>query len=272
MKLSSALTLAALLTAAAAQAQDEGTVVKKERIERDKGFFVGGGLSIAAGSNVGDYSTGLNFEGGFLKRINRVFSVGGSVIYQQFKYDPEVLASKPDITGSDIPSNFYYNDNFDQGFFLTLSGGDVSMISLAGNLKINFVPVKDNSTISFYAFAKPFVSFASMSRITGVGEVYVYDGTDWNPDVVLTEQDGLAYDAQSSTTGGIFIGPGLEINPAKSVSLFVQASFGYTFAVDVVSTRSYSNALSELIDTNFPVASVGFPSVNFSAGVSFNID
>lgn len=268
-----------LLLAGYAHAQDEGAVVKKERIERDKGIFVGGGISVVAGSNAGDYSNGLNFEGGYLKRLNRVLSVGGSISYQQFNYDPAILASKPDITGSDIPSNFYYNDNFDQGFFLTLSGGNVSMLSLLGNLKLNFVPVKDNSTISFYGFAKPFISYTSVSKITGLGEVWEYDGIDWNQSVdlngdpvILSEADGLVYDAQTAITGGIFIGPGLEINPVKPLSIFVQAAFGYTFAVDVVSTTSYSNQISKLVDTNFPIASIGFPSLNFTAGISFNID
>jgi hypothetical protein len=66
-------------------AQDEGTIVKRERIQRDKNIFVGGGISILGGSNSGDYSSGLNIEAGYGKRLNRVFSIGGSFSFLRFK-------------------------------------------------------------------------------------------------------------------------------------------------------------------------------------------
>ncbi len=265
-----------LLAVFGARAQDEGAIVKKERIERDKGIFIGGGISIAAGSNLGDYSNGINFEGGFMKRMNRVLSIGASLSYLKFAYDAEVLKTKPDINGTGIPPNFYYDTQaatIDNGYFLTLTGGDVSIISLAANLKFNFVPVKDNSVISVYAFAKPFIASASVSSISGYGEYYYFDAglNDWLAD---TSQDvSGAYNSKSSITGGIFLGPGLEINPAKPISIFVQASFGYTFPLEVVSTRSYGNDYNiDLANQNFPLASLGFTSINFAAGVSFNID
>lgn len=260
----------------AASAQDEGAIVKKERIQRDKGIFVGGGISIAAGSNLGDYSTGINFEGGFTKRLNRVFSIGASISYLKFAYDAEVLKTKPDIGGTGIPSNFYYDTQagvISDGYFLTLTGGDVSLISLAANLKVNFVPVKDNSKISVYAFAKPFIASATVSSISGTAEYYYYDTefSDWYANPSFNASG--SYNSKSSITGGIFVGPGVEIFPAKAVSIYVQASFGYTFPLDIVSTRSYGNDYNiDLANPNFPIASLGFTSINFAAGVSFNID
>lgn len=267
--------LAALLGAGYAQAQDEGAVVKKERIERDKSIFVGGGISIVAGDNLGDYSTGINFEGGFMKRVNRVLSIGGSISYAQFAYDPDVLTTKPDPSGQGLPSDFYYDTSLplssvDEGYFLTLTGGDVSIISLAGNLKFNFVPVKDNSVLSVYAFVKPFIASSTVSSISGTAEYIYYDGSDWTYDD--SGDVSGSFESKSSITGGVFLGPGIEINPAKPVSIFVQASFGYTFPMEVVSTRSYGNDFNDIGATNFPLTSLGFTSINFSAGISFNID
>src|SRR3989337_3602771 len=68
-------------------AQDEGTIVKKARLERSKGIFIGGGPSFTLGKNIGDYSKGLNFEAGYLTRLNRVISIGPSISYISFKYD-----------------------------------------------------------------------------------------------------------------------------------------------------------------------------------------
>jgi hypothetical protein len=272
MKFSNVWIIAACLSAGYVQAQDEGAVVKKERIERDKGLFVGGGISILGGDNLGNYSNGINFEGGFTKRMNRIISLGASLGYQRFAYDP-AISSKPDAT-TGISKDVYYDLTSvpPQAIFLTLTGGDVSMISLAANIKFNFVPIKDNSVISVYAFAKPFVASATVASISGYGEYYEYDGTDWIADP--TGDGSGSYNSETSITGGIYVGPGIEINPAKPVSFFLQASFGYTFPLDVVSTQSYSNDLSVLQDPNsrFPLASLGFTSINFAAGISFNLD
>lgn len=263
-------------TVSVALAQDEGAVVKKERIERDKGVFVGGGISSTLGSNLGDYSTGINFEGGFNKRMNRVLSIGGSLSYIKFKYDPDVLNNKPDTGGTGLPQNFYYDTqaaSIDDGYLLTLSGGDVTILSLALNLKFNFVPVRDNSVISVYGFAKPFIASTTVSALSGTGEYYYFDTglNDWTADP--SGNVAGAYESKSSITGGIFIGPGIEINPAKAVSFFAQASFGYTFPMEVVSTRSYGNDYNiDLANENFPMKSLGFTSLNFVAGVSFNFD
>jgi hypothetical protein len=271
------------LLAGHAQAQDEGAVVKKERIERDNGIFVGGGLSILGGDNLGDYSNGLNFEAGYVKRLNRVVSIGGSVSYLKFAYDPEVTA------GSEGISNIYLDPSFNYGYSLALTGGDVSIISVAANLKFNFVPVKDNSVLSVYAFAKPFIATTSVSTLSGYATYYYYDAgiDDYVPDPVGANSPYPPYDAnigngdvtltypegKSVITGGVFLGPGIELNPAKPISIFLQASFGYTFPLTVVSTKSYSNDVSVLLDPNdFPFQSLGFTSINFSAGISFNLD
>jgi hypothetical protein len=123
-----------------------------------------------------------------------------------------------------------------------------------------------------YAFAKPFVASATVSGATGYAEYWEYDAVadDWFADD--TQDVDATTESKTSITGGIFLGPGIEINPAKPISFFLQASFGYTFALDVVSTQSYSNDLNSWQDSNFPYASVGFTSINFAAGISFNID
>src|SRR6185295_16050832 len=82
------------------------------------------------------------------------------------------------------PVNFYYgydaNSN-EIGAQLYLSGGNISLISLAANLKLNLVPVKDNSVISVYAFAKPFITNARLSDLSGTSKNYVRDAVtgDW---------------------------------------------------------------------------------------------
>lgn len=273
-----------------AHAQDEGSVVKRERIDRDKSIFVGGGISTVLGNNFGDYSTGINFEGGYLKRVNRIISLGGSVSYVSFKYDAKVLENAPNK--GDFPANFYYHAPTDDGYLLNLKGGDVTLLSLAFNIKINFVPVKDNSKISVYAFAKPFISSSKRSEVNGKGVYYYYDkvtALDYVPDPLgaLNPNGSTGDDTwgkslypilgeKSNITGGIFIGPGIEFFPAKAISIFLQASFGYTFPINIVSTRSYGNTSGtkgvDYNDDNFPMKDLSFTSINFAGGISFNLD
>lgn len=281
-------------------AQDEGTIVKRERIDRNKGLFIGLGPSFTFGKNIGDYKTGFNVELGFLKRVNRVLSIGPSISFLSFQYDPEVTTEREGnaYIGYGDPNNWeskygLNNLTYDFGYVLQLEGGDLSLTSLAVNIKLNFVPVKDNSIVSAYVFAKPFVSLVSRKEVSGTGEQYTYEiyednnGTSTENDDILhynlgdnnwyagyTETwDGDSYEALKSdteVTGGIFVGPGVEFFPARKFSFYLQATLGYTFPVTFVSTASYEKNVSSYLNQEFPMTKKGFPSVNVQVGMTFN--
>lgn len=289
------------------QAQDEGTIVKRERIERSSNVFIGGGPSFTLGKNIGDYSVGFSVEAGYQKRLNRVFSIGPSISYLSFKYDPEVTSVKGNAyVGSGDPLGWGPKYSltglvYDYGYVLTLEGGDLSLISLALNLKLNFVPIKDNTKVSVYGFAKPFVSYAMRGAVRGSDARYTYeiyeddngtatinddilyynlgDGTfypdlvhndPFNPNNKWGPEEYDALEESNEITGGIFIGPGIEIMPTKGVSFFLQAAFGYTFPVTYVSTESYEPTIQDYVNEEFPMVKKGFPSVNVQFGLSFN--
>ncbi len=289
-----------LFTTSIASAQDEGNIVKRDRIQRDNGIFIGFGPSFTLGKNIGDYSTGFNFETGYLKRVNRILSIGPSISYLSFKYDPaktsaedaddlyvgvadEINTWHERFDSQGLPPDY----EWDYGFLLNLEGGDISLISLAVNLKLNLIPIKDNTKVSVYAFAKPFVAIANRKEVTGTGERYVYewyedenDGslnyTDdglWYPDGYVDDWGPDIYPAlkeETTVTGGIFLGPGVEFIPTKAVSLFAQVSFGYTFPISMVSTKSYDFTIEDYLKDEFPMVKEGFPSVNIQFGASFN--
>jgi len=272
-------------------AQDEGSIVKKERVTLSKSIYFGGGPSFTLGKNIGDYSTGLNFEAGFMTRPNRVFSIGPSFSYISFKYDPEETGFNNIFIGG--PYQDMYGYYFYEGLYFNLSGGDLSLISAACNLKLNLIPISDNTKVSIYAFAKPFVTYAMRTEVKGTG-VYmvnygdVYDVQDWeNYDEFVWEagEENYGYTTsdnlkeQSKVTGGIFIGPGIEFMPANKLSFYFQVAIGYTFPVSYISTQAYKNDEGELgndLDVfledieEYPMHEEGFPSVNLQFGLSFN--
>jgi hypothetical protein len=280
-------------------AQDEGSIVKKERIDLDKGIFIGGGPSFTLGKNIGDYSTGLNFEAGFTKRVNRVLSIGPSISYISFKYDPQETGDNNIFYDRQTE---YYDPTYDlywaTGMYVDFKGGDLSLLSVAFNLKLNFIPIRDDSKISLYAFAKPFISFAKRTEVKG--DSYVFRVYDIDDDGLYTEEEAvlsieetgsvlvpweagdptwadyglvISDDLKEDTriTGGIFIGPGIEIMPAKNISFFGQVAIGYTFPVSFISTEKYDNTddLND-VDPSYPIVEEGFPSINLQFGVSFN--
>lgn len=259
-------------------AQDEGAITKRERIQRDKNIFFGGGISSA--SSLDDYSTGINFEAGFSKRLNRILSFGGSVSYLKFSYDPKISGGG-NVNPSNIntfPSNFYYDPSslnnpsiIDAGALLSVSGANLSIISLAANIKLNFVPIKENTKISVYGFAKPFFAKATSSAGNIILDGVAYNATTGNLDKVPSVSESVPFSEESVTTGGIFIGPGLEILPNNPISFFLQASFGYTFPVDQSSFKSLNKDINKW-PNELPVTSTGFTSINFAAGISFNLD
>jgi hypothetical protein len=136
----------------------------------------------------------------------------------------------------------------------------------------------DESPVSVYAFAKPFVTMASRKEVNGVSDYYTnyfdpnneadwyleVSGIVWGPD----DYDVLKSDTE--ITGGILLGPGIEISPAKSVSIFFQAAFSYTFPITFVSTKSYDATTESYFNEEFPMTKEGFPSVNIQAGITFN--
>jgi hypothetical protein len=279
------------------QAQDEGTIVKRERIARENSVYLALGPSFTLGKNIGDYSAGFNIEAGFTKRVNRVFSVGPSLSFVQFDYDPAVteVGNKNTYIGGpyeDINDELYY-----AAFYVDLTGGDISLTSLAVNLKFNFVPIKDNTKFSFFFFAKPYVALSTRSEV--VGEAYVLsnygdieDENDWYIRDQFAWTAGSQYaqskygisvsqdlKKESKVTGGIYIGPGVELFPNSKFSAFLQVAIGYTFPITYVSTEYYNKEGSENdLDTIFengdinkyPMLKKGFPSIGVQFGCSYN--
>jgi hypothetical protein len=265
----------------------------------------------------------LNIEFGYTKRVNRLISIGPSISYIRFAYKPEDASiEKGNAYYGDglIDTEWYgsYYSNWDEkyaltangidpefryGYELTLKGGDVSLLSLAANIKLNLVPVKDTSPISVYLFIKPFVTQASRKAVTGTGVFYVFEAyedfngdaagtppaesqTEYNDILHFATEDNTWYPTgyqedwgpegfpvlkeETAITGGVFLGPGLEFLPAKRISIFLQPSFGYTFPISFVSTKAYNNTAEDYVSADFPIVKKGFTSLNVQVGVSYN--
>jgi hypothetical protein len=264
-----------------AVAQDEGLAVAKARFERSRGVYLSGGLALPFAGKLEDYGNGLSFEGGYLARLNKILSLGGNISYLNMKYDP----------GKTYPYYYSVDDNY--AIELELEGGDVSMLTVGFVVKLNFIPVGDNTPISIYGIANPFVAQSSRSEMKGRGYFYenLQGDGQWDDPVsglFPDEWDASGFtilNSENKITGGIHVGFGIEFAPVKPVSFFAQATVSYTGAITYVSTNDYLTDAEQYVDGNntiyydaaptyynaeFPIVKNGFPALSVKAGVSFN--
>jgi hypothetical protein len=283
---------ALMFCALSASAQDEGSVVIKKRFERSRAAYFSVGPSVAIGKNLGDYSTGFNFEAGFLMRANKLISWGPSLSHLSFKYD-------------DTKTYRYYYD-VDNDFTLDLSqkGGNISLTSLGLNVKLNFIPVSDNSIFSFYGIVNPFVSYVSRKALKEEVDLYTYDDGnglydvpaghvtyDAKPGPSQTDPGYPVLAADNKFSGGAHLGLGAELFPAKKLSYFFQITYSYTLPVSYVATESFLKDISEedkytnsndpddriyydaaktIYKNDFPIIKKGFSAISIKAGLTFN--
>jgi len=267
-------------------AQDEGEVVKRERIDKNKSIFLSIGPSITnLNRNDADYDAGFNLELGFQKRVNRVVSIGASISHINFPYTPTFKSEPVDeIFIDEWPDyNFFWNEDVngdptnEGGRLVEINGGDLSVTTLAFNFKFNFIPIKDNTVFSVYGFAKPFVAQSVREAVSGTGYGYDYNiNTDsWTIDnqfiETWDESDFPVLAKKSKIAGGMFLGFGAEFFPAKQFSFFVQISAGYTTPVNIVNFSEYDTTLDTYLENpDFPMVDQQFLSTNASFGLSFN--
>lgn len=274
------LFLTVFLVTVCAFGQDEGKVVVKERFERDNSIYLSLGPAFTLGKNLGDYSTGFNVELGYLKRVNRVFSIGPSLSYLSFAYD----ASKTQKN--------YYDQPDDIAIELSFSGGNVSLLSLGANVKLSFIPVSDNTKFSVYGVATPFVAMATKSEMTGTAYLFQDNGTGvYNKptqpvsSVAFSKDNVPGFKKDNNVTGGINIGFGFEVRPTQALSISLQPGFSYTLPVNYIATSSFVTNSIQYHDTNgkiyydeatslnqetFPIVKNGFSAWNIKVGIAYN--
>jgi len=260
------------------KAQDEGAIEVKSRFERANTIYFSLGPAFTLGKNLGDYSTGLTFEAGYLKRANRILSWGPSLSYLGFAYDESKTYP------------YYYDVAYDIAEELYQTGGDVNLLSLGLNLKLNFIPVSDATQFSIYGIANPFVSYISRDEVMQTIVYYndydedgFYNGFEYEGTYSGDDYDALK--AESKVSGGIHLGLGAELNPIKRISIFINVAYSYTLPISYVATESYLKPEDEFYDAGgtiyydsestidnpkFPIVEKGFSAVSAKVGLAFN--
>lgn len=266
--------------------QDEGTLAKKGQFTKGKSFYFTSGPSFRFGNNRSDYSGGLNLEAGFLKRVNRILSIGPSISYTKFDYDESISDSFGDPTADG--NNILYGDDIDNAYevrVVYMEGGDLRLISLGLNLKVNFIPFSETKKISVYGIAKPFVLLSKRTELSATVEHYYPpmdpggpapdDRSTWGnlADIPeeLSPEDGGPYDdwaANTEFSGGMNVAVGAEYTLPSGVAFFLQGTIGLTLPITHINTSEHPNTYDQFAD--YPFVKKGFTTLNIAIGIAYS--
>ena len=138
---------------------------------------------------------------------------------------------------------YYYDKVNDLALEVSQTGGDVNIVSLGLNFKLNFIPVSDNTIFSVYGIVNPFISYVNRTEVVeNVAVYYDKDGDglyhDFYNETIYSPEKYPALAADNKVSGGAHLGFGLEFHPAKKISFYAQATFSYTLPITYVSTES----------------------------------
>jgi len=273
-----------LVISHAVTAQDEGTLTKLERVATSKSFYFTVGPSYKFGNNSGDYCCGLHLEAGFLKRINRVLSIGPALSFGKFNYDEAISDSFGDdeATGNNM---FQEDDGPGLGYevyVVYLEGGDLNFFSAGLNAKINFIPDDQGKKFSVYGIVKPFILLSKRSEVTASVELWyanvsdpLDDPADWSGgdqiDDLSPETPGLErWAAETEVSGGMNLGVGAEYALSSGFVLFVQSTVGLTLPITYINTSEFAPLKTTgYYHDDYPFVKKGFTTLNVSLGVAY---
>lgn len=257
--------------------QDEGILVKKARISKEKIFYFGGGPSFKFGNNTGDYSLGFNFEAGFLKRANRILSIGPYISYLKFDYDEAISNSFGDPKASG--NNVFIEDGGYEVRVVRLEGGHLRFISIGCNVKVNFIPLDEGKKFSVYGIAKPFLLLSKRTEVTATSEQWWTNNVPPDPPANWTFGQLLGvetsrkekWNADTKFSGGMNLGVGVEYVLPSGIAFFLQSSIGFTLPVTYINTSEYPASIAKGYNhPDYPFVKKGFTSLSMLIGVTYN--
>lgn len=270
------LLVVSLVSTIPGSAQDEGPITKKARVvSKANTVYFSLGPSFRFAGNDSDYGSGFNVGAGFLKRLNRIVSIGPFVSYTTFAYDKTISNSfaDPDARGN----NIFIEEGGYQVKVVHMQGGDLKLSSVGADLRFDFIPSERVVKFSFYGIIRPSLVVAARSKITARGETWYlsepnnHDPSSWDysgpPDDDLSPE---GWDAETGFTGGLSAGLGAAWSSPSGLSLFMQTVAGSTFAISHIRTNAYKNTLADgYYNPEYPLVKKGFQYMNVSVGISY---
>ncbi|HRG79206.1 MAG TPA: hypothetical protein PL167_06330 [Cyclobacteriaceae bacterium] len=265
----------------ASWAQEEGTLTKKERIVNGKSIYLLAGPSFRF-NNKSDYSGGLNLEAGFLKRLNRITSVGASLNYSKFNFDQSLSNSFENADA--IGNNAFLEDGGYEVYVVYMEGGNLNFLSVGLDFKLEFIPFSEERKISAYGLIKPFILVSKRSNVSASTELWYsntnpfilpYDPDNWSGgdpyENLSSDTPGLErWAADTEFSGGLGLGAGFDYSIKSNIKIFMQSTLKFTLPITHIKTNSFPPSRNDgYYHPDYPFVKEGFSTINLSVGVSY---
>lgn len=253
------------------EAQEDEVVLVKARLERSNEIQ----FALASCSSLGqnNYTGGNKVGLGYLKRLNRVLSIGGNISYTTFRTDyADFMTGKYfDARWNNAqPNNFYFPSNMSEYYLVNLSGGELNQIHFLIPFMFNFIPIKSSTITSFYASISPGVILSKIGQVLGNENYFQHPTIDQY--IQVNNRSFEAARKQSKLTGGMMLNLGVDFFPTHVFSFSFQVGYGYSLPVPFVDTSLYqSHTIEEYRDEKFPLSvNKGLSTASFQFGLSYN--
>ncbi len=265
----------------AAWSQEEGAVSKRERIAKGKSIYLLGGPSFRF-NNKSDYSGGFNLEAGFLKRLNRITSVGASLTFTKFNFDQSLSNSfdYPDAIGN----NVFQEDGGYETYVVFMKGGNLNLFSGGLDFKFEFIPFNEERKISVFGLVKPFFLVSSRSAVSASTELWYsntipftlpYDPDNWSGgdpyENLSSDTPGLErWAADTEFSGGVGLGIGLDYSLKSNLKIFMQSTVKFTLPITHIKTNAFPPSRNDgYYHPDYPFVKEGFSTINIAMGISY---
>jgi hypothetical protein len=262
--------------------QDEGVLTKKVRITNGKSFIFSTGPSFRF-NNKSDYSPGLYFEAGYLTRLNRLVSIGGSLSFTKLNFDQELSDSYADSKA--IGNNLFQEDGGYEVYAVYMDGGNLNFYAAAFDLRIDFSPYNEENKVSVYGHIKPFVLASSRSEVSATTYLWYpnnnpFEPPPWDPAVsggvlyetiAATDEGREGWAAKTEFAGGIGIGIGVDYTLSSKLKLFLQPALRFTSPITHIKTNEFPRLRNNGYNNpEYPFAKKGFSTLTVALGLAYS--
>lgn len=287
MKKYLAFNLCLLISSILTYGQDEGAIIKKERFEFGKSLFFMAGPEFHFGKKA-DYTSGYTLKAGYIKRVNRIITLGPVLGFSRFAFQPSYANSYKN--GNEKGNNiFQVNDENDDLFLyyvfvVNMRGGNLNQFNLGLNTRINFMPYNADKKVSVYGIVEPFLLVSNRSKVTATTDVWSVqnfpfeDPKEWDSDSrelyeeLSPDSPGRSHWANKTEfAGGINVGLGIEISLPTNWKMYVQPALRYTLPITHINTAKYpALSVEGYKNPKYPFSKESFSTLGILLGIAHN--
>ncbi len=268
-------------------AQDEGIIQKRERFEFGRSLLFMVGPEFNFGSKA-DYAGGYSLKTGYLKRLNRILTLGPVLGFTRVAFKPSYADSykNGNNRGNNIFQVYDYNimeyDYF--VYVVNMRGGNLNQFSLGLNTRVDLNAYKEDKKISFYVVAQPLLLVSSRSKVTAITDIWSIEEIPfenpklWKPEnkefyeELTPDSPGRNHWANKTEfSGGANLGIGVQLNLPTHWKLYIQPNIRYTFPITHINTSKYPAwSLDGYNNSRYPFVKERFSTIGMQIGIAHN--